>query len=235
MLLRALLKGLSISSLLTVCCFGQKSIPSSDSGAVSAKNADAFSEYIMTAKISDQVANYKGSGPLTIVGPNPSSAHRKAWDGPFPEVNLPSLSANSDLVIEGIPQTQISGICAAGTFVCSDFEVYVTKIIKNTRMPVIAGQTIVVARAGGTIKVGGVVVQGVEPNFRAYRLGDKYILFLTFITQSGSFKAYPGSSFQEVDGKIIDSRINFGIRPADRDLFFEELSHAIAVPHLEAK
>jgi hypothetical protein len=212
-------------------------MPRSDSEATRVLNFNRFPEFVLPNKIPDLVSQAVSTGKSEVVVTYPDlpPMHHRASLGPFPEADLVSLSANSDIVLEGLPESRKSGPCAADTFVCSDYTVSVTRVWKNRGAEVLAGQSIIVARGGGQFTENGLSIRGIVGNFQLFKLGETYIFFLSLLPESGAFKVGPGRAFLEQGDQIVDGRTYRGIPATDRSVFLEELQRAVSVPHREAQ
>ncbi len=217
--------------------YGQVVVPSEDSEAIQKANFALIWDFTLNDKIPDLVAKAVAAhrSSVFIAYPDVPLMHQHASKGPLPGADLALLAANSDLVVEGIPESRKSGACQMNTFVCSDYTVFVTRIWKNNGVAVIAGQTIIAARAGGEFTLNGISVHGIDPNFHLFKLHEKYVFFLKQVPESGAFIVHQGHAFLEDQNQIVDARTKRGMSPTDHDVFMKELERAVAVPFRGAR
>jgi hypothetical protein len=115
-----------------------------------------------------------------------------------------SAASCSDLVIVGIIGPQTSEISTNNQFLFTDVELTVDQVLKdNSRSHVNEGDSITITRPGGTIIGNGHQLSAVDPGFKAFRTGDKYLLFLDYLPETGAYRATARKSFQLAEEKLF--------------------------------
>jgi hypothetical protein len=108
----------------------------------------------------------------------------------YPPYRLVAMSCTSDLVIVGTAESGVSHLTADGAFLYTDWNFLTHDVLKNNlKEPVSGGDSLVVARPGGQLRIKGRNVTAVERNFGAFQSGKQYLLFLEFIPETGAYKA----------------------------------------------
>ncbi len=118
------------------------------------------------------------------------------------------LVANSSLVVVGRPVDRISSITAQQTFVFSDYDFQVEAVIKDSMEHVSKTAQIVVTRAGGEMQWNGKSIRAIVPEFQMLRLGERYLMFLTRIPETGTYKVDEDRAFLLRGSNIIPAKTN---------------------------
>ena len=124
---------------------------------------------------------------------------------PYPPYPLIAMSCTSDAAIVGRAGDATSGLMQGDAFLYSDVEFRVEEVIKdNEKAAIQPDSTIIVTRPGGTITIQGRTVRAVDPNFRDFRRGRHYLLYLRYEPRTGAYKASGEDGFELLDNKVRD-------------------------------
>jgi hypothetical protein len=119
---------------------------------------------------------------------------------------LNGLTCNSDAVIIGTVDSKSSQLTEKGTYIFTDYELIVDKILKDNRTSSIQQNTkVVVTRGGGIVKLNGRILRVTSDTERPLRVGSQYLLFLKLLPDTGAYSAVPysgDSTFEIGDGKL---------------------------------
>lgn len=112
----------------------------------------------------------------------------------------------ANVIVVGRPVAVHPHLTSNRSFVFSDYEFYVDRVLKNDGAPL--GSMIVVGCPGGILDYRGKIVETVYPNFEPFSLNDTYLLFLTRIPETGAFQADAYEIYLLKDGKTIPAMTN---------------------------
>jgi hypothetical protein len=141
------------------------------------------------------------TGDITVTSPDDiEPAIGKFLDTPsYPPVTLVDLACFSDAVVLATPVAGVSHMTADKTFIYSDWTMHVGEVLQDTpKAPIGGSETITVVRPGGKLVIDGRTVYGKAIDFPEFLPGGKYLLFLTYIPETGAFKARTKRSFNLV-------------------------------------
>lgn len=143
----------------------------------------------------------KSEGDLSITGDHLAGLEVRSFDpnhpSPDPLAGLERMACLSDLVVSGTALTATSHLTNDQRFLYTDWSIKVETVIKQNRLaPVVLGDAIVVTRPGGRMTLNGRTVRAVELSFKDFATGQKYLLFLKFIPETGSYRATAEKSFR---------------------------------------
>ncbi len=117
-----------------------------------------------------------------------------------------SLTCFADAVVVGRTTASASHLNASGTGIYTDLDFIVDSVVKNnTQSQLNASQHIVIARPGGILLIGTGSLGTAEIRDGAYPAlseGVKYLLFLSFITESGGY--YPSEPMGNSKNVILE-------------------------------
>jgi hypothetical protein len=121
---------------------------------------------------------------------------------------LQSLACKTDAVIIGTVKSKASQLTEQGTYIFTDYEITVTDVLKNNASsPIQTNADITVVRAGGAVKLkdNGRLLRVDSETERPLKVGDRYILFLKFIPDTGAYSAvgHTGENSFEIDGDKV--------------------------------
>jgi hypothetical protein len=124
-------------------------------------------------------------------------------------VTIDSLVANhtcaNPSVFVGRVESQRSHPISDGTFLFTDYVVRVEQLVRNrgARPSLSPGRTIVVARPGGAIDIGGVTVTATHDMYPPLRTGGLYLFFAEPILGLDTFKSGTRSLTLEIDAESV--------------------------------
>jgi hypothetical protein len=120
-------------------------------------------------------------------------------------VRLLSAVANSDEVVLGVPLQARSLPTSDQTFLFTEYQVRVDRVFYSATNGLTPGQSIVVSKAGGTMTVGGVRVDAVEPDFDPLQTDHSYIFCLHSFDATGTYVATGFDTYLLQDGFALHS------------------------------
>lgn len=183
---------------------GSQVVATQDSTTIAAYNAKQFVDYVAPYTVDQLIDNSKdGENELTIV----SAPRLRQSDTQMSQSDRKSYlllaAANADLVLIGEPIRRHSELTQGNTFVFSDYLVAVDQVFAAKGVTVLPGQPIIVARPGGIVHYRGKQITGSVFNFPLFHLHDKYVMFLRFIPETGSFFIFAEAAFDIEDQTVV--------------------------------
>lgn len=141
--------------------------------------------------------------------------------------HTPSLQftvCNPEVIVVGELKSESPQLTEDESFLFTEHTMVVEEVLKdNPVSPVQHGASLTVIREGGTGKVNGKTVRAVREGFRPFRGGQRYVLFLRYIPETGAYSAYPYGSFKLAAGKVMPyGKMPQGVT-ADESGFLEEV------------
>jgi len=132
--------------------------------------------------------------------------------------DLAQLVKSCDVVAVGTTTRQDSALNFEHTFVYSDWQIDVTRVLKNaSSVPVRAGSAVTAVRAGGSLTVDGRLVTAHDSTIPDLTLNHTYVLFMEALPETSSMRS--GIAF-DVTGKfpvfIDDPRNPTSLRQFER-------------------
>lgn len=92
------------------------------------------------------------------------------------------------------------------SFLFTEYAMSVTEVIKdNAIAPIPQGSNITVVRDGGTGQLDGRIIRARVEGFKSFTVGKRYLLFLRYIPETGSYLAYANGSFELNANEVIPS------------------------------
>jgi hypothetical protein len=114
----------------------------------------------------------------------------------YPPSRLVELACATDAVVLATPVAGVSHLTADKTAIYSDWTMHVDEILQDSpKAPIVGSETISIVRPGGKLIIGGRTVTVKAVNFPEFRPDGKYLLFLTYIPETGAFKARTERTF----------------------------------------
>lgn len=154
--------------------------------------------------ISESLAQAKGH--TEILGLNVGLGLGPAFINPeTPENYFANLAHASDAVIRGIVINRASYITEDEGFILTDYDILVSEVLKDNMTDSIPlGARITFVNPGGKVVLDGIIVSASDDAFSPLPRGNKdVVLFMKFISESGSYKATRlGGSF-ELEGSSL--------------------------------
>ena len=118
---------------------------------------------------------------------------------------------NAEAIVIGTLQSASPQLTANETFLFTEYTLAVEEVIKNNvAAPIQQGGTISIVRDGGVGQLNGRVIRAMVRGFDLFSVGERVLLFLRFIPESGTYLAYANGSLQ-IDG---DRLVPYGRMPA---------------------
>lgn len=143
--------------------------------------------------------------------------------------DLAVLASKSDLVVVGKAETGKSHMNDDKSFLYSDWTFTVEEVLKgNQAAPAQPGATILVTRSGGQLVVNGRLVHAHCSDFRAFDSGQEYLLFLTFVPETGAYTTNGAAVFALSQVRRLDeAHYHHGESP-DKDTLLKTAREAVA-------
>jgi hypothetical protein len=118
---------------------------------------------------------------------------------------LKDMACDSDAVVVGVIKDQASQLTEDEDFVFTDYRMTVEKVLKdNSIAPILTTSDLTITRPGGVIQLDNKSVRALDESLEPLRIGNRYLLFLKYITATASYEAFKSSgSFQISDKKTI--------------------------------
>jgi hypothetical protein len=128
-------------------------------------------------------------------------------EAPYPPPVVVHLVCTADVGIVGTIGSGVSHMTSDQKFLYTDWSVTVDQVIDNlVGAPVSEGQTVTVARSGGSLEIDGRTVVATNRNFTDFVTGERYALFLEFVPQADSYKANEGADAEGLDAFLVDAK-----------------------------
>lgn len=122
----------------------------------------------------------------------------------YPNWLLRIFAHEADAVVVGVVKSKSSALTEDGSFIFTDAQVEVQEVIKdNLAAPIPRNTEITVTRPGGTIMLKGKEVRAADVEFDPFQVNGRYVLFLTFIPETGGYRAFSERSFQLLPGIVV--------------------------------
>lgn len=115
----------------------------------------------------------------------------------YPDWFLRIFAHEADAMVVGVVKSSSTALVEDGSFVFTDVQVEVEEVIKdNVATPIPRNSEITVTRPGGIIILKGKEVRATDVEFDSFQVNGRYVLFLTFIPESGGYRVFSERSFQ---------------------------------------
>jgi hypothetical protein len=125
---------------------------------------------------------------------------------PYPPIRMVGFACQSDAVVVGTAESSVSHMTADLDFIYSEWKFRISSVLQdNPKSSIFGSNEISVVRAGGLLTINGRWVIGKEWNFPQFQPGDKYLLYLKYIPETGFYKAIAGRSFDLSHGAVPDA------------------------------
>jgi hypothetical protein len=120
--------------------------------------------------------------------------------------NVPVLQSaveNADAIVVGVLKSKSSQLTEEGNFIFTDYEMAVEEVIKNnSTSPMQINGLITVTRDGGSVEIKGRIFTAKRQDFKPTFVGNRYLFFLRFIPETGSYLTYGNGAFELKDDKV---------------------------------
>ena len=167
-------------------------------------------QYLKTSpgpKLRDLAARGSGDIIVTVEDPLTISTSGK---GAAAVPTLPFTVCNVGTIVVGTLTTDLPQLTDDESFLFTEYTLHVEEVIKSASANRLkTGETITVIREGGVGQINGRTVRAEREGFKPFTLGQRYVLFLPDVPETGAYLAYPYGSFA-LDG---DAVLPFGKMP----------------------
>ncbi|MGD0831345.1 MAG: hypothetical protein ABR907_10405 [Terracidiphilus sp.] len=197
---------LAITVLLCIVNSSSKA----NSQQLKAEDAEKFQSQIFHGEQVPSIPEYlsKTTGDFTVT----SDADREGLlafgiNAPaYPPEWLVDLSCDADAVVIATPVKGVSHMTSDHMFIYSDWTMHIQSVLQDTpKAPLGNSEMIVVVRPGGKLYINGRTVNGVAWDFPEFQPDAEYLLFLTYIPQTGAFAVRTRRAFNlSFDPRKID-------------------------------
>jgi hypothetical protein len=117
---------------------------------------------------------------------------------------LKELSCNADAIVIGSARGRTSQLTENKEFLFSDYVVTSEEVFKNNSAAYIAPSSdIAVTRPGGRVQIKGRTISAVDGSFKPLDMGERYLLFLKYLPETGAYKSIRKGSFLIHDDDLI--------------------------------
>lgn len=117
---------------------------------------------------------------------------------------LENLACEADAVVTGQVKSKSSFPTADETYIFTDYTMSVEEVLKGDPANVTPGGEVTVTRPGGTVQFDGRRFRAIDRSFKPLEIGDRYLLFLKLIPETGAYSAVNSkSSFLMRDNKVL--------------------------------
>jgi hypothetical protein len=145
----------------------------------------------------------QGTGDVVIKHSHITSVFGPANPPPYPPYPLVGMACTSDAAVMGAMGHGSSAPMRGDAFLYTDTEFKVEEVLKdNPKAPIKPGTTIIVTRPGGVLTVKGRTVRAIDPNFKDFRPGRRYLLFLQYIPTTEAYEANAENGFELLGPKV---------------------------------
>lgn len=128
----------------------------------------------------------KEGAEIQILGTELSNADISSQDF------LKNLACKSDVIVVGKVTSKASQFSEDGGFIFTDYEIDVEKFLKNNNTQNIDKSSITITRPGGAVQVNGHISRAADTAFKPLQLGNRYLLFLHSIPNTGAYQTLGG-------------------------------------------
>ena len=215
-------------------CTAQSDVPPPSDMQINAA-ADRFHEYDYGYSIDDMIAALRpGSSNNSIVI---SKTYKSHSEGDVYRPDKPArglfsyLAEGSDDVVIGTPIKRWSYLTVGKKFVFSIYAVKLSRVLGATPRPMLAGDIIYIARAGGILEQDGRNIRGTDPDFHLLHLNEPYVFFGTMLypdtykIDSQHVFLLSGEQVLESSTKSYDS---YKLRGKDRAALLAEIEEGLS-------
>lgn len=187
--------------------------------------------------------SYKGNGDLQeLLSKTPGEEVTITSLPGIPELspkgeNTPSaldfLVENADAVVIGTVSNKTSQLNEKRTFIFTDFDFTVEEVLKNFPGDRIEPSSLItITHPGGKVLLNGKIVTAIDRTFKPLEKGERYLLFLKFISETRSYQALDNKSSFEINGRVTvltDAPVPVELQSGKKtNTFLEEVKAAIS-------
>jgi hypothetical protein len=191
------------------------------------EHSKLYKEYDTGPKLQDLAA--KGTGDLVVADDTPIQVDFGIARPPF----LKGITCDADAIVVGVLNSQhTSHLTEGGSFIFTDYELTVKDVVKdNAAASIQPGRAITITRSGGEVQINGRTVRAIDDSFKPFKVGERYVLFLRFISATGAYRASGSGSFQLRDDRVTklgDAITQWGTVRDDASAFIAEVRAEMA-------
>lgn len=144
---------------------------------------------------------------------------------------LGELACNADAVIVGVVKDKSSQLTEDGEFVFTDYDLTVEQVIKDNKLSHLEPNVLLtVTRPGGRIQLSGHLVEAEDASFKFLTKGQRYVLFLKFVPQTGAYTSLNSLSTYGLGQNNIRIETDEAVRS---DLKQETVWHRAQIQRME--
>ncbi len=111
---------------------------------------------------------------------------------------------NPEAIVVGKLESESPQLTEDENFLFTEYTMVVEDVLKNNpSSPIRVGSNLSVIREGGIGKVNGKTVRAIADGFRPFWVGQRYVLFLRYIPETGAYSAYSYGSFKLASGRVV--------------------------------
>ena len=136
---------------------------------------------------------------------------------PLPDL-ITEQAEKSDAVVTATFVSKASQITTNGTYIFTDYELSVQDVFKDTRSALKPETIITVTRPGGKILLFGQTANFSDSLFKPLHPGRRYLLFLSYLPNTGAYQAVDGDSSYDITDTRVESLNEIPVRAFKRDL-----------------
>lgn len=147
---------------------------------------------------------------------------------------LEKLSCQTDTIVEGVIRNKKSHLSDDETFVFTEYNFDVKKVLKNNaKLTIGTNQTISITRPGGLIKVDNQLIKFEDLNYEPLKINREYLLFLKFVPLAkGYVTASPEGDFL-LDNNMFKSLSKRGLineinKDVESEILFNRIQSAVS-------
>ena len=123
---------------------------------------------------------------------------------------LEAITCKADAVVIATVNSKSSQLLDEGTFTFTDYELSVNEVLKNNAtFPLRVNQTFTYTSPGGAVELNGHVISAVDYRSEPLQLGSRYLLYLSFIPETQSYKGFSnevqGDTFEITESSITQA------------------------------
>lgn len=120
-----------------------------------------------------------------------------------------NLTCKADVVVQGKVKSKSSQLSEDNASVFTDYEVEINSVLQDNLAVVKPNKVIVVTRSGGKVVLNGNQIEVINKSYKMLKIGDEYVLFLKYLSDSDSFAASSDEgTFEIKDNKFIRYKDN---------------------------
>lgn len=111
-------------------------------------------------------------------------------------VTLQPAFCKADAVVVGTVVGKVSQLAEGDSFIFSEHAFVVDEVLKSdAATPITEGASITVVRSGGEVRLNGHTYRADKSDFKRFTRGERYLLLLRSIRETGDYCAYGNGSF----------------------------------------